>query len=109
MDKNYKVTITGIFDGLASLEDLKNMMNRQLYSDPKSPNPDRIMTVDGVKVTKTKLKNIINGADPELQEYQVLRKYPSIGDQLDALFHAGVYPKEMSDKIQAVKDKYPKG
>jgi hypothetical protein len=35
--------------------------------------------------------------------------YPSIGDQLDALFHAGVFPEEMAAQIQAVKDKYPKG
>jgi hypothetical protein len=34
--------------------------------------------------------------------------YPPIGDQLDALFHAGVFPAEMAAKIQAVKDKYPK-
>ena len=36
-------------------------------------------------------------------------EYPPIGDQLDALFHAGVFPAEMTDKIQAIKDKYPKG
>lgn len=36
-------------------------------------------------------------------------EYPPIGDQLDALFHAGVFPQEMADKIQAVKIKYPKG
>ena len=35
-------------------------------------------------------------------------EYPSIGEQLDALFHAGVFPSDMADKIQAVKDKYPK-
>jgi len=35
-------------------------------------------------------------------------EYPSIGDQLDALFHAGVFPADMAAKIQAVKDKYPK-
>ena len=34
--------------------------------------------------------------------------YPSIGDQLDALFHAGVFPEGMAANIQAVKDKYPK-
>ena len=37
-----------------------------------------------------------------------IREYPSIGDQLDALFHAGVFPEEMAAQIQAVKDKYPK-
>jgi len=36
-------------------------------------------------------------------------EYPPIGDQLDALFKAGVYPAEMAAAIQAVKDKYPKG
>jgi len=35
--------------------------------------------------------------------------YPSIGDQLDALFHAGIFPAEMAATIQAVKNKYPKG
>jgi hypothetical protein len=35
-------------------------------------------------------------------------EYPSIGDQLDALFHAGIFPAEMAARIQAIKDKYPK-
>ena len=35
-------------------------------------------------------------------------EYPPIGDQLDALFHAGVFPPEMAAQLQAVKDKYPK-
>lgn len=44
------------------------------------------------------------------QRYDVLRRkdYPSFGDQLDALFKAGVFPEEMAAQIQAVKDKYPK-
>ena len=36
-------------------------------------------------------------------------EYAAIGDQLDALFHAGVFPAEMTAQIQAIKDKYPKG
>ena len=36
-------------------------------------------------------------------------EYPSIGDQLDALFKAGVFPADMAATLQAVKDKYPKG
>ena len=35
-------------------------------------------------------------------------EYPAIGDQLDALFHAGVFPAEMAAVLKAVKDKYPK-
>ena len=46
----------------------------------------------------------------ERTQYQRQRapEYPSITDQLDALFHAGVFPPEMAAQIQAVKDKYPK-
>ena len=49
-------------------------------------------------------------AEYERTEYQRQRapEYPSIGDQLDALFHAGVFPPEMAAQIQAIKDKYPK-
>ena len=45
-----------------------------------------------------------------ITEYQRQRapEYPPIGDQLDALFHAGVFPPEMAAQIQAIKDKYPK-
>lgn len=35
-------------------------------------------------------------------------QYPSIGDQLDALFKAGVFPEDMAAQIQAVKDANPK-
>ena len=49
-------------------------------------------------------------AEYEATQYQRDRanEYPSIGDQLDALFHAGVFPPEMAAQIQAVKDMYPK-
>jgi len=37
-----------------------------------------------------------------------LREYPTIGDQLDALYHAGIFPEEMANKILEIKTKYPK-
>jgi hypothetical protein len=46
--------------------------------------------------------------DLEFYRLQRAREYPPIGDQLDALFHAGVFPPEMAAQIQAVKDRYPK-
>ncbi len=45
--------------------------------------------------------------DPTYQENRVL-EYPPIGDQLDALYHAGVFPAAMTASIKAIKDKYPK-
>jgi hypothetical protein len=49
-------------------------------------------------------------AEKDAVAYQAKRaaEYPPIGDQLDALFKAGVFPQEMTDQIQAVKTKHPK-
>ena len=41
-------------------------------------------------------------------DYKRQQEYPDIGDQLDDLFKAGAFSTEMTAKIQAVKDKYPK-
>ena len=43
-------------------------------------------------------------------QYKFDRKaeYPEIGDQLDDLYKKGAFSDEMSAKIKAVKDKYPK-
>ena len=45
------------------------------------------------------------------KEYQRQRKpeYPDIGDQLDDLFHRSLFSDEMTAKLQAVKDRHPKG
>ena len=46
----------------------------------------------------------------DAKEYQRKRvlEYPVIGDQLDDLYHAGVFSAEMAVKLKAVKDKYSK-
>ena len=49
-------------------------------------------------------------AEYESNKYQRdrKRKYPDIGDQLDDLYHAGVFSDEMAAKLKAVKDEFPK-
>ena len=49
-------------------------------------------------------------AEYESNKYQRDRKpmYPDIGDQLDDLYHAGMFSDEMTAKIKIVKDKFPK-
>ena len=47
--------------------------------------------------------------DANAYKQQRVTEYPPIGDQLDALFKAGVFPADMAAAIQAVKDTYPKG
>lgn len=64
------------------------------------------------KPTKEEIQEKIKELELERERIkykdQRRQEYPSIGDQLDALFHAGAFPPEMEAQIQAVKDKYPK-
>ena len=41
-------------------------------------------------------------------QHQRERQYPSIGEQLDMIFHAGLGGDEFQAAIQAVKDSHPK-
>ena len=62
---------------------------------------------DGNKITID--ESAVNAwVDPNAYKQQRKAEYPAIGDQLDALFHAGVFPADMAAQIQAIKDKYPK-
>lgn len=47
--------------------------------------------------------------DPNAYKRQRAAEYPPIGDQLDALWKGGDAAAEMLAKVQAVKNKYPKG
>ena len=71
--------------------------------------------VDGIAVKGDPIEidqSIIDAMEAEYEatKYRNERasQYPSIGDQLDALFKAGAFPEDMAAQIQAVKDAYPK-
>jgi hypothetical protein len=78
-------------------------------------NPSVVRTVgdiaydaDGNEVAydKDAVQDYINAYAYKTKRQQ---EYPSIGDQLDALFHAGIFPADMAAQIKAIKEKYPKG
>jgi hypothetical protein len=47
-------------------------------------------------------------ASYDSQSYARNRQYPPLGDQLDDLYHAGVFSAEMTAKLKKVKDDNPK-
>tara|TARA_R110000823_G_scaffold277831_2_gene396320 strand:- start:3697 stop:4074 length:378 start_codon:yes stop_codon:yes gene_type:complete len=65
---------------------------------------------NGVWLTKVVEEPIVEEVEDHMLPYQRSRwaNYPTLGDQLDALYHAGVFPEEMTAQIKAVKDLYPK-
>jgi hypothetical protein len=60
-----------------------------------------------VPLTQEEITSITTRPELTYAQKRVL-EYPPIGDQLDALYHAGLFPEEMAAKILAVKTKYPK-
>ena len=61
---------------------------------------------DGNKV-EIDLELVNAWVDPEQYKYQRAKEYPSIAEQLDALYHKGY--DGWKAEIEAVKNKYPKG
>lgn len=51
-----------------------------------------------------------DGQEALVSDYRALRKaeYPTVSDQLDALYKSGAFPPGMAEQIKAVKDKFPK-
>jgi hypothetical protein len=62
---------------------------------------------DGNKV-EIDLDAVNAWVDPNAYKTKRQAEYPSIGDQLDALWKGGDAAAEMLAKVQAVKAKYPK-
>lgn len=63
--------------------------------------------VDGNKV-EIDMDAVNAWVDPNAYKAKRQAEYPTIGDQLDALWKGGDAAAEMLVKVQAVKAKYPK-
>lgn len=85
---------------------------RLILKNAKLSIPDTLSEQEQIEVGQVLyiLARLIQYYDQTYNSYKESRlaAYPPIGDQLDALFHAGVFPPEMAAKIQEVKNKYPK-
>jgi hypothetical protein len=78
---------------------------QKLYSNVISTIGDVAYDADGNQVEID--MDLVNAwQDPNQYKYDRVNEYPSIGDQLDKIFHDGI--DEWKKTIQAVKDKYPK-
>ena len=89
-------------------------------SGKEIPNDQRMCWEHTIVVQKGVTKPTKSEFDAEVKrlkdehsasQYKRDRKlmYPDIGDQLDDLYKAGAFSDDMTAKIKAVKDKYPKG
>ena len=86
--------------------DTNDELNEDWYASVVWSGAGSKPTLDALKTKMDELQ-----ADFDAKQYQRNREdqYPPMGDQLDALYHAGVFPDEMAAKLKAVKDANPKG
>ena len=56
-----------------------------------------------------KQKELVTAYDKVKYQRDRAEAYPSIGEQLDLIYHAGIGGDAFQAAIKAVKDKYPKG
>ena len=77
-----------------------------LYSQVVTVSDDIALDVNGDPVTLNVA--LVNAwVDPDTYKYNRVAAYPSIGDQLDEIYHNGIDAWKV--KIKVIKDKYPKG
>jgi len=98
----------------------KNANNDIFWFDQNLDQIDVPVTVDTSSlqmVEAAEANQLVNNAVSEFTEnftasltYADNRRaeYPSIGEQLDDLYKSGIFSTEMSARIKAVKEKYPK-
>jgi len=63
------------------------------------------VTLEQIQAEQQRLQQAYDWAEYQRNR---AREYPTIQEQLDALYHAGVFPPEMAARIRAVKAKYPR-
>jgi len=67
-----------------------------------------LVPVTDEQAEEVRQQNQQNSFNSLTYQQKRVTEYPSIGDQLDALYKAGVFPAELAAQIKTVKDKYPK-
>jgi hypothetical protein len=87
--------------------------DNEIFAYELDGSQDHLIPDNFVRITdeqaEARRQEILQAAfDAQTYAQKRIGDYPPIGDQLDALFHAGVFPAEMAALIQAVKNKYPK-
>ena len=86
--------------------------NNNIYAYESDGSQDHLIG-DKIAVTEQEA-DVLRNQQMESQfdqlDYAEKRRlhYPTIGEQLDALYHAGVFPPEMADQIRAVKERFPR-
>ena len=84
------------------------IMEKVIATTPGKPTKKIKLTAE--EVVSLKVRETLYKTERAANEYKDKRlsEYPSVADQLDAIFKGGVAFDDMQARIQAIKDKHPK-
>ena len=81
---------------------------KSILENVNTASAEEVWLHDGTKIDVADNETLNTAFRNEEAREKRAAEYPSIGDQLDSLYHAGVFPSDMEATLKAVKDKYPK-
>ena len=100
------------FDAIRSLFQEKYPTKEFSFTGDSEDVSSITLSKDGSKLDITQAqvdeRKAVLQAEYDAQAYARNRFYPEIGDQLDDLYHAGVFSADMTAKLKKVKDDNPK-
>ncbi len=87
--------------------------NNEIFAFKNDGSQDEFIGLNYQPITNEELEQLISDRQKKQDESRTyaekrLLEYPSIGDQLDALWKGGAVLAQMADQIKSVKEKYPK-
>jgi len=92
-----------LVEGAVSCEELPDGTCKYLDKN------ENILPSPSIEVIQARRDEMLAETNSVAYSFSRQRDYPSLGDQLDDLYHKGVFSAEMAAKIKKVKDDNPKG
>ena len=88
------------------IESYASVVQRKVDKQNKEREEELILESDRKELERVRVEKEKNR--PVDYKERRRKEFPSIEDQLDSLYHAGIFPDDMSSKIREIKEKYPK-
>jgi|TARA_Y100000310_G_C20523396_1_gene734809 hypothetical protein len=89
-------------------DEQREILGREMRSDRIDAWVAGVLEGQDEAALEAKIAIIAASRSPHPYDEMRRRGYPDIGDQLDALYHAGIFPEDMAAQLKAVKDANPK-
>ena len=89
-------------------DEQREILGREIGPEDIDAYAASVIAHGDIAALETKIDIIAAAKSPHPYDEMRRRAYPTIGDQLDDLYHKGVFSDGMTAQLKAVKATYPK-